>query len=499
MTADEARCELVANGEDVSCVTTPLESAMASTEQWQPDQEIGTSYVIEECVEKGGMGVVYRARHKELDRLVAIKAVRDIHALKPENVARFQSEGKILARIHHPHVVQVYDLFEHDGAHYMAMEWLEGRSLGRRLKTGVALGVSECVRLFIQVCAGVEVAHQAGVIHRDLKPDNIFLVRGMEGEESAKVVDFGIARGDVSYTATDQILGTPPYMSPEQWRDSKDLSAASDQFSFGVVAYHCATGRLPFDAESRNMNVLAAKVQAGVYTPLRELRPELPEGLCAVIERLLQVDPARRYGSMREAGAALLAFADEDTRGRYAWEFRSRASESESRRAIEPVQGDGTQGAAEVKAEVAAIPPTMPLQGYMMSARPTSAPRGRVRWWRVSALMFALSAALLAFAVIVWLRYERNEPAVARGMVRTLVPAALVRAPVSEPAQPPPWPTVQPTTVVAPAKVGPARHAEQRNPRMRQPERINPSGSTGSTAPAGSGDPWDPRNFRRRE
>ena len=82
-------------------------------------------------------------------------------------------------------MVQVYDLFEHDGAHYMAMEWLEGRSLGRRLKTGVALGVSECVRLFIQVCAGVEVAHQAGVLHRDLKPDNIFLVRGMEGEESA--------------------------------------------------------------------------------------------------------------------------------------------------------------------------------------------------------------------------------------------------------------------------------------------------------------------------
>lgn len=214
--------------------------------RWSPGLKIGNNYVIEKPIAHGGMGEVYRGRHETLLRPVAIKTIRGAAAQKLEACGRFMREAQVLAQIKHDNVVDIYDFGEHEGTWFMVMEWLDGETLATRQQNVTTFKVGDLVRVLVEACAAVAAVHAIDVVHRDLKPDNVFLVRDREGRERVKVVDFGIASAgelgpDGVYTGRN-LMGTPCYMSPEQWKGPKDLPAASDQFSLGVIAYECATG-----------------------------------------------------------------------------------------------------------------------------------------------------------------------------------------------------------------------------------------------------------------
>jgi len=198
-------------------------------------------------------------------------------------------------------VVDVITVGEHRGAPYLVMEFLTGADLERRITTRGAMSVEEALAVVIPVCAAVQSAHDRGLIHRDLKPANVMIEVGQDGHERPVVVDFGIARVDRASvargnTGSDALLGTPAYMAPEQTVGSRDVSAATDQYAIGVIAYECLAGGVAFDG-------------ASVYA------------IMAAVAKAMAVMPAQRFASVKEFGAALLPFADAATQGRWAAVF----------------------------------------------------------------------------------------------------------------------------------------------------------------------------------
>jgi serine/threonine-protein kinase len=273
---------------------------------------IGEKYKLEELLGRGGMGAVYRASHLVSEKRVAVKwmlrSASDEHAR-----GRFMREARLAGRIDHPNVVDVYDVGEDGDCGYLVMELLHGESLRARLERG-PLQVAEAVDLLLPAMRGVAAVHQAGVIHRDLKPDNIFLCAGPDGTpREAKVLDFGISAisacdpSDPTLTKEGAILGTPAYMSPEQLQSARDVDARSDVYSFGVILYEALTGKLPFDAESYPGLVLA--IVHAQPKPLTELRPELPRELGALVLRALAKRREDRFPTIESLMTALAAFA----------------------------------------------------------------------------------------------------------------------------------------------------------------------------------------------
>ncbi|MHC4976986.1 MAG: serine/threonine-protein kinase, partial [Planctomycetota bacterium] len=220
-------------------------------------------YTIAREIGRGGMGVVYLARDTRLDRDVAIKSLPEHLATDPDRLARFEREAKALAQLHHENVAGIYGVEEQNGAKFLILEYVEGETLADRLDRG-SIPPDEAIEIATQIAAGVEAAHEAGVIHRDLKPANI----KFDGEGKAKVLDFGLARADESSTTGSSmsqlptlttpahtptmagvIMGTAAYMSPEQARGRK-VDKRSDIWSFGVVLYEMLTGAGPFRGET---------------------------------------------------------------------------------------------------------------------------------------------------------------------------------------------------------------------------------------------------------
>jgi Protein kinase domain len=236
----------------------------------------------------GGMGMVYKARDRETGQLLAVKVLKDVG-----DITRFALEGDILSKLQHPGIVE----YRHHGltkaGHpYLAMEWIDGVSLERRLARGV-LSVEETLRIARAIADALAVAHAAGVIHRDLKPTNVLLTRETQ---AVKLVDFGIARSeDVDgLTQTGQALGTPGYMSPEQARGSK-IDPRSDLFALGCVVFRCLGGRRPFAGS--DIMQFATNLALHDAPPLREVAPDAPVAVEALVSHLLQKDPAARPAS----------------------------------------------------------------------------------------------------------------------------------------------------------------------------------------------------------
>jgi serine/threonine protein kinase len=272
-------------------------------------------YVLELELDSGGFGVVWRARHTVTGRAVALKLLHPSRETSIDLVERFLREARILASIRSPHVVQVLDAgMTEDRQIFLAMELLEGENLARRLRRTGPLPVRDAIGLTRQILAGLGAAHAMGVVHRDLKPGNVFLAReeGLGGvpREVAKVLDFGISKsstasGEELLTITGTILGTPHYMAPEQLQATRDVDARADLFAAVVCLYEMLSGALPWEA--RALDELLIERFDRQPRPLASLLPQLHPELLAIVDRGLARDPDARCRSAEELDRALAA------------------------------------------------------------------------------------------------------------------------------------------------------------------------------------------------
>ncbi|MEQ8787753.1 MAG: protein kinase [Pirellulaceae bacterium] len=272
-------------------------------------------YEIAGVVGSGGMGVVLKAFDAALDRYVAIKTLSPMLSASGAARQRFSREARAAAAVVHDNVSEIYGVDEANGLPYLVMPYVRGMSLQQRLDRHGALSAAEVLRIARQTAAGLAAAHAQGIVHRDIKPANILL---SEGVERVQITDFGLARAadDASLTRTGSIAGTPQYMSPEQARGEK-VDCQSDLFSLGSVMYAMCTGRSPFRAET-SYGVLRRIIDE-TPTPIREINPEIPEWLCAIVARLMAKRPEERYTSAEEVASLLedcLAHVQHPTTGR---------------------------------------------------------------------------------------------------------------------------------------------------------------------------------------
>jgi eukaryotic-like serine/threonine-protein kinase len=255
-------------------------------------------YRIERTLGHGGMAVVYLAHDEELHRRVAVKVLAD-HLVGDENFrARFLQESKLASRLSHPNVVQVYDAGETKGSPYIVMEYVSGETVAQRGKRSHA----EAVALALQACAGLQHAHNAGLVHRDVKPANL-LVRE---DDVLKIADFGIARAAelTRLTQHGTVLGTAAYLSPEQ-AAGEEVTIATDIYSLGAVVYELLTGRAPYEFDS--LAELAAQQAGGVITPVRDLEGSVPEPVEAAVMHALAREPRFRPASASDFARELAA------------------------------------------------------------------------------------------------------------------------------------------------------------------------------------------------
>ena len=275
-------------------------------------------YRVERVLGVGGMGVVVAAHHVHLDERVAIKFLLP-HALgSKEAITRFSREARAAARIKSEHVTRVTDVGTLDnGAPYMVMEYLEGSDLAGWLSSKGPLTIEDAVDFVLQACEAIAEAHALGIVHRDLKPSNLFVTRRPDGALSVKVLDFGISKttglsGSGDMTHTSAIMGSPLYMSPEHLHSAKDADARSDVWALGVILYELLTADTPFIADS--MPGLVARILSAPPESLRKKRPDVPEGLEAVVFKCLERDRGKRYRNVGELASALVQFAPKRSR-----------------------------------------------------------------------------------------------------------------------------------------------------------------------------------------
>jgi serine/threonine protein kinase len=265
--------------------------------------DVAGRYRLDRRLGAGGMSTVFLALDTVLERRVAVKLLAEHLAEDEAFVARFRREALSAAKLQHPNVVQVFDSGKDADSerHYIVMEFVEGPSCADLIRDEKVLGVEQAVRYVIDACHGLDYAHRAGVVHRDVKPGNL-LISTEAG--AVKLADFGIAKAaeQTRITQVGSVLGTAAYLSPEQAR-GEEAGPASDIYSLGVCAYQFLAGRLPHEYSS--LTELALKQQNDEVEPIRPLRPEIPDALDRAIRLALHVDPDRRYGSALEMAQAV--------------------------------------------------------------------------------------------------------------------------------------------------------------------------------------------------
>jgi tetratricopeptide (TPR) repeat protein/predicted Ser/Thr protein kinase len=267
----------------------------AALVQLAPGTSIGSRYEIVRLLGQGGMGAVYQAHDKELERQVAIKVIRADMASNPEILRRFKQELILARQITHKNVIRIFDLGQADGIKFITMEYIEGENLQVVLRRKKKLDPPEAANILAQVCRALEAAHNEGVIHRDLKPQNIML----DKTGRAYVMDFGIARSMLSagMTQTGALIGTPDYMSPEQAK-GQTLDARSDLFSIGIIFYEMLSGQVPFDADTTMAKLWKRTNEPA--RPLDELDKTIPKPLSDIVRKCLEIDPQKRLASAGE-------------------------------------------------------------------------------------------------------------------------------------------------------------------------------------------------------
>jgi serine/threonine-protein kinase len=284
-------------------------------------REIAGRYELEGRLGAGGMSTVFLARDRVLERPVAVKLLAEHLSDDDAFVARFRREALAAARLQHPNIVQVFDSGEDgpSGRHFIVMEYVDGPSCADLLREQHQLGIEDTVDIVRGACHGLDYAHRAGVIHRDVKPGNL-LVSKETG--ALKLADFGIAKAaeQTRITQVGAVLGTAAYLSPEQ-ATGEEAEAPSDIYSLGVCAYQFLAGRLPYEYSS--LTELALKQQNESVVPITDFRPEVPQALDMAIRRCLERDPSLRYATALELAAALEGGLQGEEPGTAAWQTGS--------------------------------------------------------------------------------------------------------------------------------------------------------------------------------
>jgi eukaryotic-like serine/threonine-protein kinase len=287
----------------------------------QPGEVLDAKYRVERLLGEGGMGAVAKATHLLRRAPVALKFMSPAVLAMPGAVERFVNEGVAASQIDSDHVVKVYDVGRMPtGAPYLVMEYLDGQDLGQLLlQEGGRLDPWRAVHFALQILRALQTAHASGIIHRDMKPSNCFVIDKDGEPDFVKLVDFGISkvRSDdeagrsANLTRTNSALGTPLYMSPEQARSPRDVDMRADLYSVGAIVYELLTGRTPYTAESGEYTEILFKIFTTDPEPLQGFRPDVPDGLAAVVHHALVRDRDARFASASEMAEALAPFADD--------------------------------------------------------------------------------------------------------------------------------------------------------------------------------------------
>jgi len=475
----------------------------------EPDEDslvgavLDDRYLLTDALGEGGMGVVYRGQHTRTERPVAVKVLRSRFAADPRIRRRFVREAKAAATLAHPNVVDVLDYgVAEDGTAFQVLELLEGESLGELLERREVLAPDRAIEILLPVMSALRAAHERGVVHRDLKPDNIFVSTNALGRSVPKLLDFGIAKvmpreGKSATFATrvGAVMGTPSYMSPEQARGATDdIGPATDVWAIGVILFECLSGRLPFEADTPSMVMAHVMMQRA---PSLGEYPGVPEALVEVVDRALSRDIGARFASMQAMIDALVEAAQRadvpvpelDASDGRPLSSRPPPRLDDSRRIeLDPTVGrtepkDAATQLATPRAEdeddaVTRVARPRASPAVASVEAPVAAPEGP-RASRGPLLVGALVAlALAAAAAVVATAPWSTEPAVAEPTPTAAEPAAAPE-PVAAPEPPAvaePEPPAQPEPAAEPAPTPePAPRAERPRPARRaRPPRPEP-------------------------
>lgn len=432
---------------------------------------------------EGGMGSVYEVEHLRTRKRCALKLLHPRASRSGRILSRFWREASMDGRIADPHIVGVHDAgVLPSGEPYLLMELLSGETLAERIAREAPLALEEICEIVRQVCEGVQAAHEARVIHRDLKPQNLFLTT-REGRLFVKVLDFGVSKlvdDGATMTTPGTAIGTPAYMAPEQLSGEDAVDERSDIYSLGVLLYECATGRRPFSAA--RVEQLAMLVREGRPAPLRAWRRDLPERFCDLVARAMAVEKARRFASARDLGRAL----GEVLGSRGDVSADETLVDGEARRSIEGsdllnstvhIEPPGPRAPLRSRVEQTSISGVAPV------APPSPSPGKRVTTKRRLAI-----TALLGLASVAALHGARPEPSAGEGTedTRPASPALSLPRPLpSPPSESPPNPAPPPAETTTTAPPPPAGTGE--------PARPPPAGTAKPAPLPRKGKPTGPR------
>lgn len=469
-------------------------------------------YRVEKVLGFGGMGVVVSAFRGDLEQRVAVKFLSEAAAERPDAAERFRREARAAAKIKSDHVARVLDVGTLDtGQPFMVMEFLEGNDIADELRRYTYLPIVDAVEFILQAIEALAEAHASGVVHRDLKPGNLFLARRADGSRRVKVLDFGISKAlagssveELSLTKTAALIGSPLYMAPEQMRSAKDVDTRADIWSLGAMLYEMLTGQSPYTGES--IPQLCAALLHDDPIPLRQHRPEIPEGLEQAVLRCLMKDRNHRFPTVYDLGRALLPYAMPESRIHVERAERVLGATDVVMSSVPSLIGPATDRVS-MPYQSATPLPSMPITPY------ASAPPGTLRqveptvnsWGQSGAplapkrrapllIAIGLVAALLAGGVGLWAaRSGSSEVKVAppsqplAGAEPAKPDVKAATAPLAAPPEPAPAPepsaSAEPAAVavtppepptVAPPKPKPAALVAPKAPAPKKSETKNP-------------------------
>ena len=388
---------------------------------------------------EGGMGAVWLADHLALRAQVAVKFLSGSFANEPTALARFNAEATLVAQIRSPHVVQVHDTGESEGTPYIVMELLEGEDLGARLARDGTLRVEDAAVVMAHVCKALSKAHEHGIVHRDIKPGNLFLVPS-DGDIFVKILDFGVAkRADEArpdLTGTGNLVGTPYYMSPEQVLDSKSATASADLWATTVVMYQALTGRLPFTGEG--IGAICVAVERAAFTPPSTHSEALSPAIDAWFARAFAREADERFPTARDLNAAFQAAV----RG----EMPAPAPPAARRSLSSDVPTWGSHAPSDVPTIAVPVAVAAPAVATHVGST-MSSPRGGSR--RVAVAVAAAAVALVGGLAVASM-FQKNLPHIATPVAAS-GPATPATLPQAAAEAPPPTGSESPVVAVSTA------------------------------------------------